>query len=201
MNPSRGWPRPAFFSQPTELVARQLIGKIINRQEGQVRLTCRIVETEAYLPKNDHACHASQRKTPRNSVMFGRAGLVYVYSIHARYCVNIVTEKEGLGCAVLIRSAEPLKGIPVFKKRRGIDEERNLLNGPAKLCQALAIDKLFNGTALDETNGFWISDDGLEVDDVDIRVTHRIGVTRAKRKKLRFVIRGSAFASGPRSMR
>lgn len=201
MNQSAVLPSRGFFTQSTEMVARRLIGKIINRKEGQLYLTSRIVETEAYLPKDDQACHASQRKTPRNSVMFGRGGLIYVYSIHGKYCVNIVTEKVGLGCAVLIRAAEPLTGQSLLKKRRGIDQETNLMNGPAKLCQALAIDKSFNGISLGENNGLWISDDGLEIEDQDIKLTPRIGVTSAKQKKLRFVLRGSVFASGPKFMR
>ncbi|MEE2641034.1 MAG: DNA-3-methyladenine glycosylase, partial [Planctomycetota bacterium] len=83
----------SFFSGSTVEVARKLIGKVLCRRSGNLLMKCRLVEVEAYLAEGDAACHAAKRKTPRNEVMFGPAGLVYVYSIHARYCMNFVTEK------------------------------------------------------------------------------------------------------------
>ena len=190
-----------FFGRSTETIAKKLIGKKLIRKIGREEMSCRIVEAEAYLPTNDDACHASKKKTPKNEVMFGPPGLIYVYSIHARYCVNFVTEKEGKGCAVLIRAAIPLDGIKYMRQRRRVERDRELLNGPAKLCEAKSIDKELNGKALSRSSGLWLVDDDFQVESESIVVTPRIGVTSAKDKLLRFVLKGSEFASGPKYLR
>lgn len=190
-----------FFARSTVDVAKDLVGKLIWRQLAGEYAICRIVETEAYLARNDPACHASKKRTARNEVMFGEPGLIYVYSIHARFCLNFVTGRPGHGSAVLIRAAEPLEGIELMHQNRCVSDRLNLLSGPAKLCEALLIDKSFNGQILNRSSGLWATDDGYPVDAAQIRRTRRIGVTSAKKRLLRFVLRGSKYASGPRNLR
>lgn len=192
---------PSFFADSTEIVAKKIIGKILRRQIADAEFACRIVEAEAYLPVNDDACHASKKKTRKNEVMFEEAGSIYVYAIHAKHCLNFVTDAPGVGCAVLIRAAEPLIGIESMKQNRNRFSELELLNGPGKLCQALEIDKSLNGKKLSKTCGLWIEDDGTSVPDSAIRSTERIGVTSAEDLPLRFVLKSSRFASGPKRLR
>ena len=118
-----------------------------------------------------------------------------------KYCFNIVTENEGLGCAVLIRAAEPSSGIEQMKRNRGNDSIHNLLSGPGKLCQAMQIDKTVNGSSLTKQSEIWFEDDGTELDSTLVKTTHRIGVTSAEDLQLRFVLSNSEFASGPKYMR
>ena len=191
----------SFFRRETECVAQELLGKVLCRRVNDAILKCRIVETEAYLPVDDDACHASKKKTPKNEVMFEQAGTVYVYAIHGRYCVNFVTEEVDLGCAVLVRAAEPLCGLSVMSENRNNDKETELLSGPAKLCQALGIDKSLNGKKLSKGEGIWLLDDGFDLPSEQVKTTSRIGVTSAKERQLRYVVRNSDFASGPKFMR
>lgn len=191
----------SFFRRETECVAQGLLGKILCRRVNDEILKCRIVETEAYLPVDDDACHASKKKTPKNEVMFEQAGTVYVYAIHGRYCVNFVTEKVDLGCAVLVRAAEPLSGLSVMSANRNTGTKTELLSGPAKLCQALEIDKSLNGKMLSKEEGIWLLDDGFDLSTEQVKTTRRIGVTSAKERELRYVVQNSDYASGPKFMR
>ena len=93
-----------FYARHPAIVARELLGKTLVRQSAEGTASGRIVEAEAYLSSRDPACHASRGMTPRNATMFGPAGHAYVYMIHSRWCLNAVTEAEGLGSAVLIRA-------------------------------------------------------------------------------------------------
>lgn len=141
-----------FFERETTVVARELIGKILD-VEG---VRARIVETEAYT--TDGASHAKVR-TPRSSLMYDTHGALYVYLIYGMYhCLNITTHKGGVG-AVLIRAAEPLSGLEKMQNRRGCSKERDLCSGPGKLCSALGITMSFNG--LDVGEGMRVLDDGF----------------------------------------
>lgn len=190
-----------FFQQPTVTVARELIGKLLFRRTENQIYSARIVETEAYLPSGDSACHAAVKRTARNEVMFSAGGIAYVYAIHAKHCFNVVTEPEGLGCAVLIRAAQPISGIDEMKMLRQTDSIHNLLSGPGKLCQAMQIGKLVNGADVTKRNGVWIEADGDLVEPSSIKTTNRIGVTSAEELQLRFVLANSEFASGPKYLR
>src|SRR5262245_18081125 len=119
----RALPR-RFFARSTEIVGRELLGKILLCRDQRDRrggvVGGRIVETEAYLSERDPASHAFRGKTPRNASMFGPAGTSYIYLIYGmHHCFNVVTEKPGIGEAVLIRAVEPLFGIELMQKRRG----------------------------------------------------------------------------------
>lgn len=144
-----GTPLPrAFYARDTVTVARALLGQVLVRvlADGQ-HLRARIVETEAYGGTEDLASHAARGRTPRAAIMFGEPGYAYVYFIYGMYfCLNAVTESDGVPGAVLIRGAVPVTGIETMHAHRPRARSlHDLCNGPGKLCQALAIDRALNG--------------------------------------------------------
>jgi DNA-3-methyladenine glycosylase len=183
-----------FYDRPTELVARDLLGQALVRRLAGKLLGGLIVETEAYLSQGDMASHSSRGKTPGNAAMFGDPGTLYVYPIHAKYCMNAVTESAGIGSAVLIRAIEPLWGIEQMQTHRAINEPRRLTRGPAMLCQSLAIDRRLDQTDLVDSTEVFIAEGTMQPD--LITSTARIGVTRSKRRRLRFFVDGNWYVSG-----
>lgn len=129
--PALGPPLPrAFFARPTQAVALALLGAYLVHDGPRGRQIGRIVETEAYVGRQDRASHASRGRTRRTEVMFGPPGYAYVYLVYGMYyCLNVVTEEEGYPAAVLIRALEPCAGID------------GPTSGPGRLCRALAIDR------------------------------------------------------------
>jgi DNA-3-methyladenine glycosylase len=170
-----------FYRCDTLQVARALLGKKLMRQINGFELSGMIVETEAYCGEADSACHAHRGKTPRNVVMFGEPGHAYVYFTYGmHYMLNLVTEAKGRPCAVLIRAVVPLDGIEEMearRKRKGAE----LTNGPAKLCQALSIDKSLNGWDLNRGNELWV-EDYKKIPAKSIIATPRIGIDYAKKE-------------------
>src|ERR1700710_1279597 len=135
----------AFFARGVHEVAPDLIGTTL-LVDGVGGI---IVEVEAY-HHTDPAAHSYNGPTPRNLVMFGPPGFVYVYrSYGIHWCINFVCEKEGSASAVLIRALEPTHGIAAMRRRRGPQDERMLCSGPGKLCEAMAVSDKHNGLALD----------------------------------------------------
>jgi DNA-3-methyladenine glycosylase len=194
-------PRDFYDRNPVE-VAQQLLGKILVHQTDESLVTGRIVETEAYLAESDSACHASRGRTRKNATMFGPPGHAYVYSIHARYCFNVVTEPEDVASAVLVRAVEPQAGIPLMQQRRGRDGLLEIASGPAKLCEAFGIDRQLDGWDMTVGSEFWIEGDcGSDIGHIRIGRSTRIGVTSAHDLMLRFYIRDNAFVSGPKRLR
>jgi DNA-3-methyladenine glycosylase len=181
-----------FLNTSAEEAAPRLLGCLLERElDGQV-LKGRIVETEAY-DQNDVASHSYRGETPRTAVMFGDWGHLYVYFTYGmHYCCNVVVGPAGHGSAVLIRSVEPLSGQAVMSERRG-RSGYELSNGPAKLCQALAIDKRLNGHDLRRTPLRLIEQPALSSD--RIVQTTRIGISRAQDQPWRFYISGNAYVS------
>jgi DNA-3-methyladenine glycosylase len=182
----------AFYEIGTLRVARALIGKKLVREIGGSQLSGMIVETEAYCGEEDSACHAHRGKTNRNSVMFGPPGHAYVYFTYGmHYLLNMVTEAEDRPCAVLIRAILPFDGLEEMEARRK-RKGSELTNGPAKLCQALAIDKSFNGWNLTTGDELWV-EDYKKIPAKLITATPRIGIDYAReehRKALwRFVVK------------
>jgi DNA-3-methyladenine glycosylase len=170
-----------FYEFGTLRVARALIGKKLVRRIGGLELSGMIVETEAYCGKEDSACHAHRGKTKRNGVMFGPPGHAYVYFTYGmHYLLNMVTEAEGNPCAVLIRAILPVAGIEEMEARRK-RKGRELTNGPAKLCQALGIDKSLNGLDLTAGDELWV-EDYKKIPTKRITATPRIGIDYAKEK-------------------
>lgn len=189
-----------FFHQKTEMVAKELIGKVLVSKIGKKKLSGVIIETEAYVGPHDLACHASKSKTDRTKVMFEEGGCWYVYMIYGfYYCLNIVTETKEYPSAVLIRALEPIEGIEEMKKNRETENIANLTSGPGKLCQALKIDKKLNCTsAVNLKSSLFIEDRGIKITPHNIRKTKRIGVDYAgvwKDKKLRFYIKNNPYIS------
>lgn len=195
----------SFYDRSTTIVARELLGKaLIRRIAGErvahgrrrsVWVGGLIVETEAYLPQNDPACHADRGQTSSNRSMFGQPGTLYVYPIHAKYCLNAVTESAGKGSAVLIRALEPVWGMDWMKASRGYDDLRRLTRGPAMLCQALQIDRRHDGISLVDSPEVMIADTA-GVPRFEVVTTPRIGISKATDARLRFVIAGNRYASG-----
>lgn len=188
--------RRDFFTQRTEVVAKKLIGKLLVRKIDGQYVAGKIVETEAYLFENDPACHASVGKTQRNAPMFLAGGTIYVYKIYGiHYCVNTVTETEGRGCAVLLRSAEPILGVEIFEKARGAVPFENLLKGPGNLAKG------FHFQLTDNTKNLFGEDlfvqDFEQIPEDKIGVTTRIGIQKGKELHLRFYLKGSKFVSNP----
>ncbi|MGQ9818543.1 MAG: DNA-3-methyladenine glycosylase [Candidatus Kapaibacteriales bacterium] len=185
-----------FFLDKTELVAKKLIGKLLVRKVDGQYSAGKIVETEAYLFENDPACHASVGKTQRNTPMFGPGGTIYVYKIYGiHYCVNIVTETEGRGCAVLLRSAEPILGIDVFERLRGKVPFSTLLKGPGNLAKAFNFKLEDNGLNLFTPDLF--IQEYENVSEGQIGVTTRVGIQKGAELPLRFYLKGSNFISHP----
>ena len=188
----------SFYLQPTLTVARKLLGKYLIRKIGTHTFAAKIVEVEAYLGENDPASHAFQGRTKRNDVMFWKGGHLYVYFTYGmHFCANIVTEGEGKGRAVLIRAVEPIEGIEVMTKNRGLESNDknfpNLSNGPAKFCQALNIKREQNGTDL-LGKEIYITQ-GENIPRSKIISTTRIGINNGTEKKWRFYIKGNPFVS------
>ncbi|EFI42645.1 DNA-3-methyladenine glycosylase [Peptoniphilus sp. oral taxon 386] len=194
-----------FYNRDTDKVARELLGKILVRKYNGVTLEAKIVETEAYLGFDDRASHTfNGRRTLRNEVMYGRAGHLYVYFTYGMYnLVNVVTNKVGLGEAVLIRAVEPVKNIDEFSKNRfgkNFEElsnyqKKNLTNGPGKLTIAMKIDRNDYGKDL-LGNEIYIKD-GYNFDFKTIN-SKRIGIDYAMEAKdflLRYYIEDNEFVS------
>ncbi len=167
-----------FYARDTVTVARALLGQVLVRvlADGQ-RLRARIVETEAYGGAEDLASHAARGRTPRATIMFGEPGHAYVYFIYGMYfCLNAVTEPDGVPGAVLIRGVQPLDGIETMRARRpharGLHD---LGNGPGKLCQALAIDRALNGHDLVAGGALYV-EAGVTPPADGITATPRIGI-------------------------
>lgn len=180
-------------------MARALIGKLLIRVRDGETLIARIVETEAYHPE-DPASHSYRGPTPRNRAMFGPHLHAYVYFIYgANWCLNISSEAEGVGAAVLIRAAEPVQGEASMRALRGRPEvrDRDLARGPGNLCRALDIGPALDGADLEIDSGLWLADDGVEL---PIGVSSRIGLTKAAERELRFYARGNLSVSGPRAL-
>ncbi len=173
--------QPDFYERPTLVVAHDLIGKSLVRRIEDIRLSGIICEAEAYLGNNDSASHASRKKTPRNSVMFGPGGVVYVYFVYGmHFMFNIVTEPDGIAGAVLIRAIYPQENIQeMIKRRKG--NAKNIADGPAKLCQALDITKKLNRINLTEPTEIWV-EEGLKIPDAFINRGPRVGIQYAAEK-------------------
>ncbi|HYA95168.1 MAG TPA: DNA-3-methyladenine glycosylase [Terriglobales bacterium] len=194
-----------FYNRDPRRVARELLGKVVVRRLGRVRMAGRIVEVEAYLGAGDAAAHAAAGLTPRNRVLFGPPGRSYVYFIYGNYyCLNVSCLPDGVAGGVLFRALEPLAGLRAMARNRGLAGERSkrgkrlLTTGPGRLCEAMKITRARDND-VDMTSpgsGVWIGDDGYHPPRV--AVTRRIGISKAAERPLRYVIAGNQFVSGPK---
>jgi DNA-3-methyladenine glycosylase len=191
----------SFYEPTAEAVAPALLGHWLIRKTRQGLVGGPIVETEAYLA-NDPACHAAPGLTRRNRVMFGPPGHCYVYFIYGcHFCVNAVCRPAGVGEAVLIRALEPLFGQELMQSYRPVPLKRNLTNGPAKLCEALQIDRTLDGVDLCDGDSplFIARNPNAEIFRTErgpVTTSKRIGITRAAHLPLRFYLGRSPSVSG-----
>jgi DNA-3-methyladenine glycosylase len=184
-----------FYARETEIVARELLGKVLECETDEGLASGIIVETEAYLGEHDEACHAVVGRTARTAPLYGPPGTSYVYFIYGMYwCFNAVTREEGLPSAVLVRAVEPLDGIALMQRRRpGAKSLANLTNGPGKLCTALGIIGAMGGKSLQRKP--LIIREGEPVPNDRVRITTRIGITRCADWPMRFVVDRNPFVS------
>lgn len=184
-----------FFQLPTLELARSLLGCLLVKETAEGIASGYIVETEAYLGSTDRAAHSyGNRRTKRTEVMFREAGSVYTYMMHTHTLVNVVSGPLEIPEAILIRAVQPYNGLDLMKNRRGMDNLRNLTNGPGKLTNALGITmndygKSFSKPPLYITSG---------IVPEDISIGPRIGIDNtgeAKDYPYRFWITGNPFVS------
>ena len=187
---------PSFYDRDTELVARDLLGAVLECRTPEGIAAGRIVETEAYLGEHDLACHAAAGRTARTAPLYGPPGIAYVYFIYGMYwCFNAVTRAEGEPSAVLVRALEPLRGRELMRSRRGprVKRDQDLTNGPGKLCQALGITKCHNRAPLQKPP--LVIRYGVAVPREAVTVTPRIGISQSADWPLRWFVSDSPFVS------
>jgi DNA-3-methyladenine glycosylase len=192
---SRRRPLPrAFYARPAPEVARDLLGRVLVRRLGDLRLVARLVETEAY-EERDPASHSYRGRTARTQVMFGPPGHLYVYFTYGmHFCINVVTGAEGEGSAVLLRAAEPLEGIPEMSRRRRTEDPRLLAAGPGRLTQALGIGREHGGLDLTRPGELFVAA-GEPVAAEAVLVGPRVGIRVATEMPWRYSIKDSRFVS------
>ena len=185
----------AFYERETEIVAREMLGAVLECETDDGIASGIIVETEAYLGEHDLACHAVAGRTARTEALYGPPGTSYVYFIYGMYwCFNAVTRAEGLPSAVLVRALEPLDGVALMHKRRSrVKNAVDLTNGPGKLCTALGIVGSMSGKGLQRKP--LVIRAGESVPDRDVMVTTRIGITRSADWPLRWIVKGNKYVS------
>lgn len=194
----------SFYRRPVLLVARDCIGKVMVHDSPEGLTAGRIVETEAYRGPSDLAAHsAGGRRTLRTEVMFGPAGMVYMFLLYGmHWAFNVVAGEEGEPHAVLVRALEPIVGLELMSKRRGLAPGRvELTNGPGKLCAALGLDRSAYGKDLCGSELYFA--DGERGRRAPIGRSPRINVDYAgawAQKRWRFYERGNRYVSvSPRS--
>jgi DNA-3-methyladenine glycosylase len=193
-----------FYLQDTVTVARALLGCMLWRKKGREFLAARLVETEAYLGANDLASHARRGlRSIRNASMYLEGGHAYVYFTYGmHWCLNVVTQEADIAEAVLLRAAEPLRGIESMRKRRPkAKRDFDLMNGPGKLCSALDIDGRLDAEPLDG-NRLFLTAPASPIADAEIAISTRVGVDGAGEAAvwpLRFYLRGNRYVSAYRT--
>ena len=189
-----------FYKKELLNVARDLLGKTLVKVDGKNILAGKIVEVEAYHGDFDKAAHSYGRITKRNEIMFEEGGYLYVYFTYGvHHCCNVVTGKKDQGTAVLIRAIEPISGVNKMvinrfgRKLRNENEIFNLTSGPGKVCQSLRININHSGTDLTGEKIFIL--DSTKINDKDIGVSKRIGITKSVNLPWRFFIKNNPYLS------
>jgi len=183
-----------FFARPADAVARDLVGALIVSSIDGRGAMGRIVETEAYLGYDDPASHGYRhRRHGQNEALYGPPGSWYVYrSYGMHWCANLVCQAQGDGSAVLLRAVEPLEGVEVMRRRRGLDDPGLLCAGPGRLCQALGITRLgLDGQMMAQSPVVVLARNGA----VAVEATPRVGISKAADWPLRFAAAGSPWVS------
>ena len=180
-----------FYMRDTQLVAKEMLGKILVHKTEEGTLKGKIVEVEAYLGLDDPGAIGFRRVKNIPHALLMPAGYAFVYFTYGNHWMLNVNAKTGKLGAVLIRALEPLEGIEIMKKNRGIDDAENLTNGPGKLTKALGINKRHNGQDLIGDELFLEDSDGK----VKVARSTRIGISKGRNKLLRFYVKGNEFVS------
>ncbi len=196
----------SFYRLPTTELAKNLLGKVIVRRlRSGNELRGIIVEVEAYLAKGDPASHSHAGPGKKNASMFLGPGTLYVYPIHSRHCLNIVSEPTGQGAAVLVRALEPIAGVESMRQLRSLPEKAagiqamaRLTRGPGRLCEALGVDRRLDGLDLINSRCFWLEEPPKFIEDMawQPRQSCRIGLSKAQSRQLRWFVDGNYFVSG-----
>ena len=180
-----------FYSRDAALVARELLGCVIVKKEGNVALKGKIVETEAYYGLSDPASRAKDKRI--GIIMNSQPGIAFIYMVHGNWLFNITTMPKGNASGILIRAVEPIEGMQIMKKRRRCNEIKNLTSGPGKFTQAFGIDKRYNGIKVySKASPICIKN---AKKDFEIVESYRIGVKEDLPQPLRFYIKGNEFVS------
>jgi DNA-3-methyladenine glycosylase len=192
----------SFYDRDPRHVSRDLLGKLLLRRNGRKLLAGRIVEVEAYLGRNDPAAHSFAGRTLRNAVLWGPPGISYVYFIYGNhYCFNVSCLKDGEAGGALFRALEPLVGIEEMARARGLGtadfaDLRGLTSGPGRLAEAFGITRVRDNEKdlTSAASDLWIADDGWPRPRV--KITARVGITKAAERPLRYIVPGNRFVSG-----
>lgn len=183
-----------FYERDPATVARELLGRLLVRTTGKGNMAGAIVETEAYYGRGDPASRASMGMTKLNWLMWERGGLAFIYAVHGHWLLNVTAGKRGIPGAVLIRALEPVEGIGLMMRNRNVPPEL-LTSGPGRLTEAMGITSKQNGIDLTAPGSeLKILRAGREIREVGR--SHRIGVRRDLRRKLRFFVEGNHYVSG-----
>lgn len=182
-----------FYNRDPEIVARELLGRRLVRKLDENFLEGIVVETEAYYGLNDPASRAYHGVKHYNRLMWKQPGRVFIYNVHKYWMFNLVAHKPNEVGAVLIRAVEPTKGIDIMKRNRHVTNLFDLTNGPGKLTIALKIDKSLNGVPItSHENAITLINNKIKF---QIGISHRIGVKKDLKRKLRFYIKENKFVS------
>lgn len=192
--------RRSFFMKPTATAAREMLGKYIVHIDNGLRLSGKIVETEAYIGPRDKAAHSyNWKRTPRNRVEYLIGGHIYIYLVYGMYWqLNLTTREEGVPQCVLVRAVEPVDGIDIMINRRKKEKVVDLTNGPGKLCEAFGFNGSLYGLDITRPGLVHLEDRGERVKTSNIIRTKRIGIDYAGQwanKLWRFYIKSSPFVS------
>ena len=183
----------------TAALAVFLIGKTLVRDDPEGRTSGRIVETEAYVP-GDASGHAYLGETARNRSLFMRRGHAYVYFIYGmHFCLNVSSERPGIGAGVLLRALEPIEGSGVMRVRRRTHRLTDLARGPGRLAEAMKVDRGLDGIDLCSRGPLWLAAEVRSPGSVAMSV--RIGISKETTRLLRFYEAGNPHVSGPSALR
>ena len=188
-----------FYARPTLTVARALLGARLVRVEAGQRMGGIITEAEAYIGETDLGCHARAGRTPRTAIMYGPPGHAYVYFTYGmHWMLNFITEEEGFPAAVLIRALQPTEGLEIIASRRKGRPQAEWTDGPAKICQALGIDRGLNGLDLCAAEGELFVEEGVPIPDEFVTIGPRVGLNSVsepwKSMPWRFKVKASITA-------
>jgi DNA-3-methyladenine glycosylase len=178
-----------FFKRDPLIVAQDILGKILVHESEEGEISGRIIEVEAYQANIDKAAHSYTGKSERNKSLYLEGGHIYLHKIHNHICMDIVTGFREDPNSVLLRSLKPIEGIDIMKKNRGKEELTDLTTGPGKLVEALSIPFQYDGYDMCRSDSkVYVVDDGYRVEKESVVRTERVGISKSKELKNRFIL-------------